>query len=332
MTWLINSWEVFSAMAPYLIFGFIVAGLLSVWIVPSWIEKHLGGGGIWPIIKASLLGIPLPLCSCSVIPVSMSLWRHGASKGSTLSFMLSTPQTGVDSVLVTYSLLGPVIAILRPCVAFMTGVLGGIFASFSHDNTKITTPQCTMCAHGGHQGKNIFLNILKIAKDIAMPLLFGVFIAGGMTTLVPAGALTEYLGGGILSILAMILVSVPVYVCATASVPIAAGFIYMGISPGAALAFLVAGPATNAVTCVAVWKNLGWHSTLSYLGAIMISAISSGILLDWFLPAINVEASHVMEHVHQTDPWYFTASAVIVIILFILSYFWKTDATSNGHK
>ena len=113
-------------MSPYLLFGFLVAGVLSVWVSQELVERHLGGRGIWPLLKASIFGVPLPLCSCGVIPVSMSLHRHGASKGSTIAFLLSTPQTGVDSIFVTLSLLGPLFAIFRPIAALITGVIGGV--------------------------------------------------------------------------------------------------------------------------------------------------------------------------------------------------------------
>ena len=123
----IDVWATITEMSPYLLFGFLVAGLLSALISQMTVERHLGGKGVWPLVKASVFGVPLPLCSCGVIPVSMSLHKHGASRGSTVSFLLSTPQTGVDSIFVTLSLLGPVFAIFRPLAAFVTGIFGGVF-------------------------------------------------------------------------------------------------------------------------------------------------------------------------------------------------------------
>src|SRR4030042_6228541 len=122
---LTDFWGTATDMSPYLLFGFLVAGILSMLVSQQLVERHLGGRGIWPVLKASLLGVPLPLCSCGVIPVSMSLNKHGAGKGSTIAFLISTPQTGVDSILVTYSLLGPVFAIFRPLAALVTGLIGG---------------------------------------------------------------------------------------------------------------------------------------------------------------------------------------------------------------
>ena len=142
-TILVDFWATVGEMSPYLLFGFFVAGVLSILISQSFVERHLGGRGLWPLLKASLFGVPLPLCSCGVIPVSMSLHKHGASKGSTVSFLLSTPQTGADSIFVTLSLLGPLFAIFRPLAAFVTGIVGGALVNiFSRDaEGKKAVPQ-----------------------------------------------------------------------------------------------------------------------------------------------------------------------------------------------
>jgi len=141
---LADFWMTLSEMSPYLLFGFFVAGLLSILVSRTLVERHLGGRGFWPLIKASIFGVPLPLCSCGVIPVAMSLHKHGASKGSTISFLLSTPQTGVDSIFVTFSLLGPLFAVFRPIAAFATGVIGGgIVSLFDRTKTQSEQAVCT---------------------------------------------------------------------------------------------------------------------------------------------------------------------------------------------
>ena len=149
LTFVAASWAVFGAMAPYLLLGFVVAGLLSVVISPEFVERHLGGRGIWPVIKASAFGVPLPLCSCGVIPVAASLRRHGASKGATTAFLISTPQTGVDSIMVTFSLLGPVYAVFRPVVALISGVFGGAVVTASERDTLLASPTKTIFRSSG---------------------------------------------------------------------------------------------------------------------------------------------------------------------------------------
>ncbi|MCE5267430.1 MAG: permease, partial [Planctomycetaceae bacterium] len=246
---LVESWAVLGQMAPYLLFGFLAAGVLSVCISPEFVERHLGGRGFGPVVKAAALGVPLPLCSCGVIPVGASLRRHGASRAATTSFLLSTPQTGVDSIVITYALLGVGFAVYRPLAALATGLVGGflvmIFAQRQgangeqdHEPTECTESCCTGKRSSGRIRRALEYGFVTLPRDIGLPLLAGVVIAGAITALVPQpNELRPYLGGGILSILLMMAIGVPLYVCASASVPIAAGLIYLGASHGAALAF-----------------------------------------------------------------------------------------------
>ncbi|MFA8344098.1 MAG: SO_0444 family Cu/Zn efflux transporter [Rhodothermaceae bacterium] len=300
-----ESWLVFNEMAPYLLFGFLVAGILSVFISPEWVEKHLGGSGIGPVFKASIFGIPLPLCSCGVLPVAISFKKNGASKASTTSFLLSTPQTGIDSILVTYAILGPVIAIFRPISALFTGLVGGTLIKYL-DKENVNETYKAECAGDCCETatpKNKFAEIfnhgfITLPKDIAVSLIVGTILAGAMSVLIPPASLTAYLGGGLLSIFILMAAGVPIYVCATASVPIAAGFMHMGASPGAALAFLIAGPATNAAAFAVLLNVLGKKSVLIYIFTVALSAILSGIVLDYIFAAgnIQVEAMNMHEH------------------------------------
>ncbi len=279
-------------MAPYLLFGFALAGLLSIWISPEWIERHLGGRGIGPVVKATLLGIPLPLCSCSVIPVVASMRRHGASRAAATSFLLSTPQTGVDSIAVTYALLGPIFAIFRPIAALISGVLGGVLVLL-FGKTKSTQadmpPVCTDACCSGDRKRPAWRRAAQygfrtLPRDLAWPLLVGVVIAGAMAAGAKAAALpTDSLQthlGGVLSILVLMAIGIPLYVCATASVPIAAGLIHLGASPGAALAFLIVGASTNPAAVTTVWKVLGRRTTVVYLVTVALSALVCGLALD----------------------------------------------------
>ena len=331
-----ESWQVLGQMAPYLLLGFLVAGVLSVYVSPAWVERHLGGRGFGPVLKASLFGVPLPLCSCGVIPVSASIHRHGASRAATTSFLLSTPQTGVDSIAVTYALLGPVFAIFRPVAALITGLVGGgLVQSFGGqgeaDATKKSEPpSCTdACCTGQHE-QSIFLRVLRygfvtLPRDIGLALLVGIVIAGAMAVLVPQDSLNAYIGGGLLSILLMMAAGVPVYVCATASVPIAAGFMHMGASPGAALAFLIAGPATNAATFTTIWKVLGRRTAILYLVTVAASAIACGLVLDWLVPTMQAVMPTLDSHVHATAEggWFYHTGAVVLLAVLAFSY-WST--------
>jgi len=284
----LEAWGVLCDMAPYLLFGFLMAGILSVVTSARFIERHLGHSRISSIVKASAFGVPLPLCSCSVIPVAASLRKHGASKAATTSFLLSTPQTGADSVMVTLSLLGPFFAVFRPLVAFITGVVGGLAVAISGRNGSAqeeTVPPCEDSCCDPAVGVGKFRRILnygfsELPADIAGALLVGLLVAAVIGALVPEGRLGEVLGTGLVAMLVMMAAGIPVYVCSTASIPIAASLILKGISPGAALAFLMTGPATNAATIVTVWKTMGRRVAIIYLSTVAVMAIASGLLLD----------------------------------------------------
>lgn len=299
-------WAVFAEMSPYLLFGFFVAGLLSMLVSRQLVERHLGGRGLGPLVKASIFGIPLPLCSCGVIPVSMSLHKQGASKGSTISFLLSTPQTGVDSVLVTYSLLGPVFAIVRPLVALVTGVLGGLsvnlfgrspVASAEPAQTE-SEPSKTMTWRDKLRDAMEYA-FVTLPRDIGKPLLLGLAIAAVITALTPDDFFAEKLGHGLPAMLVMMVVGIPIYVCASASVPVAAALILKGLSPGAALVFLMTGPATNAAGLATIWHELGRRTAILYLATVALCALGAGLLLDALVTNTPIE---IVSHAHEMIP------------------------------
>lgn len=285
---IVEFWVVLGEMAPYLLFGFIVAGILSVFISPELVEKNLGGGRFAPVFKASLLGIPLPLCSCGVIPVAASLHRHGANRAATTSFLLSTPQTGVDSILVTYSLLGPVFAIFRPVAALITGLLGGMAVGIMEKNgsEKEDLPaKCeAACCSTDHSHSKLYrafeYGLVTLPRDIGRALIIGIAIAALIAFFLPDDFFSGLLGTGIWPMLVMMLGGIPLYVCATASVPIAAAMMMKGISAGAAFVFLVTGPATNAATIATIWKVLGKKTALIYLITVAVAALAGGMILN----------------------------------------------------
>ncbi len=333
MTWLqsiaIETWVNLAEMAPYLMLGFLVAGLLSVFVSPEVVERHLGGRGLWAIIKASLFGIPLPLCSCGVIPVGVSLRRHGASRGAATSFLISTPQTGVDSILVTYSLLGPLLAVVRPIAALVSGLLGGAAVSLLEreetSDLPATASDAPSCSDGccsdeassrGRLHQALHYGFITLPQDIAQALIVGLVLAGVIAAAVPDDFFMNYLGTGLGAMLAMMVIGVPLYVCATGSVPIAAALLLKGISPGAALVFLMTGPATNAATISTIWKVLGHKTAFAYLASVCITALGAGALLD--LMVSNLAAQEMVGHGGMLPNW--TNQVFAVALVGVLGY------------
>jgi len=324
---LFDFWDTVSEMSPYLLFGFLVAGILSVLISQRFVERHLGGRGVWPLLKASLLGVPLPLCSCGVIPVSMSLRKHGASKGATISFLLSTPQTGVDSIFVTLSLLGPIFAIFRPLVAFVTGIIGGTLVDVFDEDTEDQSqapPKCSdeRCAGEEKNSKvtrGLKYGFVTLPRDIGKAMLVGLVIAAVISAVVPEDFFAEkLLGTGIFAMVVMMFLGIPVYVCATASVPVATVLILKGITPGAALVFLITGPATNAAAFTTIWKVLGGRTAIVYLITVAVCALGSGLLLDTMFPDLGTS---VQTHVHQMEHsilGYISAVALLGVLAFAI--------------
>jgi uncharacterized membrane protein YraQ (UPF0718 family)/copper chaperone CopZ len=320
-------WETLREMAPFLLFGFFVAGILSILIQPEVVERHLGGKGFKQVAKASLFGVPLPLCSCGVIPVAASLRRSGASAGATTSFLVSTPQTGVDSIMVTLSLLGPVFAVYRPIISFVSGVIGGtlvnMFGERENDGgarrPKCVGECCTEAAKNDGFVGAIKYGFITLPRDINKALIIGVIVAGLIAAVVPDDYFASILGGGIVSMLVMMLVGIPIYVCATASVPIAAALIAKGVSPGAALVFLMTGPATNAATITTVWKTMGRRTAGLYLGTVAGASILAGMLLDVIFSGRGSGAVQAM-------PWMVpgpvkTIAAVALVVVLVGTFF-----------
>ncbi len=327
---LLEMWNVLGQMAVYLLFGFLVAGVLSVLVSPQTVERHLGGKGLLPILKATLFGIPLPLCSCGVIPVATSLRKHGASRGATTSFLLSTPETGVDSIMVTYSLLGTVIAIYRPVVAFIAGMLGGTLVEFFSRNkpddfstTANGSCQDACCSLAGKPKHGKLYRIFEhgfftLPGDIGIHLLVGLLVAGLISALIPPHFFSHsFLGGGIGAMLAMMLLGIPTYVCASASVPMAMALIAKGVSPGAALVFLITGPASNAASIAAIWKIMGPRTAIIYLITLGVTAVVAGMTLDLILVPGDLPAM-TPAHVHSMASGLLeTTSAVVLLVLLI---------------
>lgn len=316
--------RLFVEISPYLIMGFFFAGLLHVLMGEEYIKKHFSGGGLLASVKAALFGVPLPVCSCGVIPLAESLRREGASKSATMSFLVSTPSSGVDSIFATYALMGPVFAVFRPIASFVSGVLVGVVTHFQE---RKETPPVVSHAAGEVKDKpkrkksvkEVFVyGFTVIPSEIAKWLILGVVVGGAISALVPADFGSRYLGGPLLSYVVILLISIPIYVCATGSIPIAASLIAKGVLPGAALAFLIAGPATNTVTISFLFKKMGAKITAIYIASIIVVSVGSGLIFDWIWRSLDTVSGHTAHHGGSHLPHIIQyGSAVAMLLIFI---------------
>ena len=339
-----ETWNIFTDAAPYVIFGFLAAGLIKAIIPEEAVARHLGGRSTTADIKASLLGIPLPLCSCGVIPAAISLRKQGAGRGASAAFLVSTPESGVDSIAITWALLDPVMTIVRPIAAFITGTLTGILINLlPEEKTELDTEPtgcgCSdTCSDTGLATKEPLTKRMmagvryafgELLKDIGSWLLLGVLIAGLVTTLIPDGffeMLFEYQAA---SLLVMLLVSIPLYMCASASTPIAAALVLKGLSPGAALVFLLAGPATNAATLTVVARFWGRQATMVYLAVISCCSLVLGWLVNEFYAWAGLDISQwVTPAAGEVASWWNTLAAVVLLGL-ILRAFWASRQSAG---
>ena len=299
-------WSICLEMAPYLLLGFLFSGIISVFIDDSLVYKQIGQKKFSSVLKSTLMGIPLPLCSCGVIPVAATLKDYGASKGATTSFLVSTPQTGLDSIFLTYGMLGPVFAIFRPVAAFISGLFCGLIVNGIDEEEHI---------HHGSNGKikkndSSFLErltsglkygFLTLPEDIVVPLFQGLVIAACIGFFVPPDFIASYVSANaFLEYFVMLLVSLPLYVCATASIPIALVLYSKGISAGAIFVFLMAGPATNASSIAIIGNIMGKKILYIYMVLIACSAVFFGVVFDLFFRINdNVLSQHNHQHIHE---------------------------------
>ncbi len=340
--------ELSNAMAPYILFGLIFAGILHEFVPDTLVTKHLGKGNIFSVIKATLFGIPLPVCSCGVIPLATSIKKSGASKGSTLSFLISTPITGVDSIMATYGIFGWIFTIYRVITSMIIAMVSGILANLFDKEVAAVKP-----AFSAVKAPNTFSPVLSMAKkeeesccsesasccatetksfwltgalryafitllgDIAKPLVWGLLLGALITVAIPQSISDILIEYSWLSYIIVIAIAVPMYVCATASLPIAAGLMLSGVSAGAAFVFLSAGPATNTVTIGVVKKMLGTRSLTIYLGSIIVGSIIFGLGLDYIFSASQINPASL---VHMDEEAGVVAIVSSVILWGLVGY------------
>lgn len=321
--------ELSNAMAPYILFGLLFAGILHEFVPDTLVTKHLGKDNIFSVIKATLFGVPLPVCSCGVIPLATSIKKSGASKGSTLSFLISTPITGVDSILATYGIFGWIFTIYRVITSMVIAMVAGIltnlfdkeetpvkpgFSAVKVSNTlspafslqKKEEASCcsTASSCSSTEKKDFWLTsafryaFVTLLGDIAKPLVWGLLLGALITVAIPQSISNILIEYSWFSYVIAVAIAVPMYVCATASLPIAAGLMLSGVSAGAAFVFLSAGPATNTVTIGVVKKMLGTRSLYIYLGSIVVGSIVFGLGLDYLFSASDIDPASLI-HMHE---------------------------------
>ncbi len=312
-------------MAPYLLLGFLFAGLLRVVFPNQMVTKYMGQRNFRSVFNASLLGVPMPLCSCGVLPAGIGFYRNGASRGSSISFLISTPQTGVDSILATYAMLGLPLAIIRPIVALSTGILGGVLGNAADKSEDRSKPGTEVVESHPRNVKELFrYGFVELIQDISKWLIIGMLVAALLSVLIPSDFFTSTISNEYLAMLLMLLASVPLYICATGSIPIAAVLLMKGLSPGAALVLLMAGPATNIATMAVIGNTLGKRSLWVYLLSIVGGAILFGVLVNELLPREWITGaipSLSMEHFHDHPAGWFSKGASMVLGLLIVNGF-----------
>ena len=364
-----NIWLVYLDTAFWLLIGLLAAGAIKSFIAEDTMRRWVGGNGITAILRAALFGAPLPLCSCGVLPAAIGLHRAGASKEATVSFLISTPETSIDSVAVTYALMGPVMAVFRPLAALVNAVGTGLLTTLVSDESVpknltaesvksccsakaepakavATEPAVSSCCAseaeeekveasccatekaetGNSHTKNTkpgkLLKVLSYAgaellDDISKWLAFGIVLAGIMLTFIPPDWLAQW-GGGLTAMLIMLVVGIPMYICAVASTPVAAGLLLAGVSPGAVLVFLLVGPATNIASFALLKRELGLRVTMMYLFGLAAFSLMMGLLLEWLLETQQWQIEASLGEAHAMLPGVVSwVSAFVLIFLAI---------------
>ncbi|MBI2345287.1 MAG: SO_0444 family Cu/Zn efflux transporter [Deltaproteobacteria bacterium] len=374
------AWETLTMASPYILFGLFAAGLMRAFVKPGQIAKYLGGNDLRSVGLAAVSGVPLPLCSCGVVPTAMGLRQQGASKPATVAFLISTPESGIDSIAVTYALLGPFMAIIRPVAAFLTAFVAGVgqvcFGGQSDaplrsrvtesggrdsdrraiDDIRRVTPvgdpqscqQRSDASDGGNRRQDPSVNetagraavptetaprgrggyalrlaaglhyaFVDLLRDISGWFLLGILLGCVISYAVPESFIQNYLGTGWRAMLVMLAIGIPIYICASASTPIAAALIAKGMSPGAALVFLLAGPATNMASLPVLVKFLGKRAVAIYLGAIAVCSILIGMLVNALAARMEIVPATLLTHAHHPMPASVQTGCAIGLLLLI---------------
>lgn len=332
-----ETFAMFMDAAPYMVMGIAISGLLKAFIDQSLVQKYLGGTGFSPVLRASIAGIPLPLCSCGVIPAAAALRKQGASSSATMSFLISTPQSGIDSIALSYALLDPIMTVARPIVAFISAfVAGGLSVVFGGPEIEPVQEACS-CGnchdHHHHHDQEarrkgwverlkdgFSFAVFDVWGDLSNMFFLGIALSGVISVAVPETFLESSLGGGLSSMILMALVGIPMYTCATSSTPLAAALILKGVSPGAALVFLMAGPATSIINVPLIYRILGARRLVIYLSSIAVVSISAGLALDhvYHLYRISAQAT-IGQGANHLPLWIQAGAATVLLTTWLLN-------------
>lgn len=337
--------NILNEMSPYILLGFLIAGLLHAFVRPETMSRHLSGNGIKPVLKAALFGIPLPLCSCGVLPTAVGLRRQGASEGATTAFLISTPQTGVDSIAATYALLGLPFAIIRPIAALVGALAGGMAVDrcTKHFKSLSTTHQPLQPTENTAQHSSFFAKLLiairyglvDMVGSVGKWLVIGLIIAAIITVSVPDTFFLSLRQYPLLAMIAMVIVAVPMYICATGSIPIAMSLMLKGLSPGVAFVMLMAGPAANFASVMVLRRTLGNRPTAIYVGSVVATALIFGLIIDYLLPAqwFVTTASSIIptENCHIHFSWFSSACSILLVVLLAYTAFLQMQNSRHFH-
>ncbi len=324
--------NILNEMSPYILLGFVIAGLLHVFVKPATMARHLSGNSWKPVLKAAAFGIPLPLCSCGVLPTAVSLRRQGASKAASTSFLIATPQTGVDSIAATYSLLGLPFAVIRPVAALVGAFAGGLAVGrFAPDAAAVDTDGASCPVTAPDERPRGFLariveavryGLVDMVASVGKWLVIGLVVAALITVLVPDSLFTGLSRYPLLAMLAVVAVAIPMYICATGSIPIALSLMLKGLSPGIAFVMLMAGPAANFASVMILRRTQGTRATAIYVGSVVLTAIAFGLVIDLLLPAswfVPAGAASGIASCHIELSWFDTLCSVLLAGLLIYS-------------
>lgn len=330
-------WGVLAESGWWLILGFAAAGLIHVFLPQRLVERHLAGRGLVSVLKAALIGAPIPMCSCSVIPTAAALRRRGVSKGSCASFAVASPEVDAPAVALTWGLLGPFLAVTRPLAAIVTATVTGLLvgavardegargaasgrcccaskAKPSCGQVRGETPVTPRGSIVDRFAEAVRYGFVTLPRTLSMWLVVGLGIAAGVSALVAPGALSS-VGSGLWAILAALVIGVPMYVCSASSTPMAAALVAAGVSPGAALVFLLAGPATNPATIAWAWRDLGVRGAVAYVAGIASVAVASGLLVDWAVGAgLATVSASVAAPIHESGAANLSAATLAVLL------------------
>ncbi len=329
-----NAWAVLLELAPWLLLGCLVAGILHVWIPPGTIRRQLGRPGFGGILKAALAGVPMPLCSCGVIPAGIGLYKDGASRGASVSFLVATPQTAVDTTFVSYSFMGWPFALFKLLSSFLTGLLaGGIAQKWGGPEPYPAAQPPTESQEPGETVPSRYptwrsrmigvwdFGINSLLGMVWKWIVIGIVVSAALTTFIPQDFFGDSMVvSGFSGLVVALLISLPMYACSTASVPIAAGLVHAGLPPGAALVYLVAGPATNVATIGAIFRVFGGRVTGIYLGVIIAGSLLFGYFFDFL---VDMTAMRIHDHAHHEHGNPLAAVAALFLVILLARFAWR---------